>query len=161
VFDMRIAYYHADIPSFVATDDAALLGELARAHGFALELQQRDAWLKQIAILKQSVRHLGAGHVLFEFAIPRMGKRAAVVLVIGGIVLVLEFKVGATSFDHAAIEQAHDYALDLKNFHRGSQILPIIPTAVATDASSIGVPDLQWAPDMVAAPISPALLTCS
>jgi Uncharacterized conserved protein (DUF2075) len=150
---MRIAYYDADIPTFVAADDSAVLGELARAHGFVLELQQRDAWLRQIAILKRSVRHLGGGHVLFEFTIPRMGKRADVVLVIGGVLLVLEFKVGATGFNHAAIEQAHDYALDLKNFHRGSQTLPIVQAVVATEAPLVGAPDLQWAPDMVAAPI--------
>jgi hypothetical protein len=67
--------------------------------------------------------------------------------------LVLEFKVGATGFNHAAIEQAHDYALDLKNFHRGSQTLPIVQAVVATEAPLVGAPDLQWAPDMVAAPI--------
>jgi hypothetical protein len=150
---MRVAYYDADIPTFVAADDSAVLGELARAHGFVLELQQRDAWLRQIAILKRSVRHLGGRHVLFEFTIPRMGKRADVVLVIGGVLLVLEFKVGATGFNHAAIEQAHDYALDLKNFHRGSQTLPIVQAVVATEAPLVGAPDLQWAPDMVAAPI--------
>ena len=150
---MRPAYYHADITTFVVADDAAVLGELTQAHGFHLELPQRDAWIQQCSILKQAVRHLRAGYVLFEFAIPRMGKRADVVLVIGGVLLVLEFKVGATSFDRAAIEQAHDYALDLKNFHRGSQPLPIIPTVVATKAPLVGAPKLMWAPDMVAAPV--------
>jgi hypothetical protein len=150
---MGPAYYHSDVLAFVASDDAAVLGTLTRAHGFALEQPQRDAWLQQCVILKRAVRHLRVGHVLMEFAIPRMGKRADVVLVIGGTVLVLEFKVGATSFDRAAIEQAHDYALDLKNFHKGSQLLPIVPTVVATNAPLVGKPELLWAPDMVASPI--------
>jgi hypothetical protein len=150
---MRIAYYHADIPTFITADNLAVLGELARAHGFALEPQQRDAWLTQIAILKQAVRHLQDGYILFEFAIPRMGKRADVVLLIGGVILVLEFKVGANAFNHSALVQAHDYALDLKNFHRGSHTRQIIPTVVATKAPSQGDPHLQWAADMVATPI--------
>jgi hypothetical protein len=150
---MRTAYYLAPVPTFISADDSAVLGELTRSHGFALEHQQRDAWLKQIAILKHSICHLRAGHILFEFAIPRVGKRADVVLVVGGVILVLEFKVGATSFDHAATEQVHDYALDLKNFHRGSHHLPIVPVLVATGAPAVGFSDLAWAPDLVAEPV--------
>jgi hypothetical protein len=64
-------------------------------------------------------------------------------LVIEGIILVLEFKVGATTFDRSAIEQAHDYALDLKNFHRGSHNLPIVPIVVATRAKPDGAQEPQ------------------
>jgi hypothetical protein len=103
--------------------------------------------------MQQAVRNFRMGYILFEFAIPRMGKRADVVLVIGGTILVLEFKVGATTFDPSAIEQAHDYALDLKNFHRGSHSLSIVPIVVATCAKADGVQEPQWAPDMVAMPM--------
>jgi len=150
---MQVAYYQAPIPAFVLADESAILGKLTLSHGFALEYQQRNAWLKQISLMKQAVLHFKAGYILFEFAIPRMGKRADVVLVIGGIILVLEFKVGATTFDRSAIEQAHDYALDLKNFHRGSHKLPIVPVVVATGASPNGTQEPQWASDMVAAPV--------
>lgn len=35
----------------------------------------------------------------------------------GPVVFVVEFKVGESSFDRAAVDQVWDYALDLKNFH--------------------------------------------
>jgi hypothetical protein len=45
--------------------------------------------------------------------------------------------------DRSAIEQAHDYALDLKNFHRGSHNLPIVPIVVATRAKPDGAQEPQ------------------
>lgn len=95
---------------------------------------QRDAWLIQIEILKTALAGIIEGTVLFEFVIPRMGKRADNILLIGGLVLVIEFKVGAEDYDRAAKDQAIDYALDLKNFHAGSHGLPIMPVLVATEA---------------------------
>jgi hypothetical protein len=150
---MQVAYYQAPIPEFLLANESEILGKLTRAHGYLLEQQQRNAWLEQVPIMRQAVRNFRMGHILFEFAIPRMGKRADVVLVIGGTILVLEFKVGATTFDSSAIEQAHDYALDLKNFHRGSHSLSIVPIVVATRAKAAGAQELRWASDMVAAPV--------
>ena len=150
---MQVAYYQAPIPEFLLANESEILGKLTRAHGYLLEQQQRNAWLEQVPIMQQAVRNFRMGRILFEFAIPRMGKRADVVLVIGGTILVLEFKVGAATFDPSAIEQAHDYALDLKNFHRGSHSLSIVPIVVATCAKADGAQELQWAPDMVAMPM--------
>jgi hypothetical protein len=150
---MQVAYYQAPIPEFLLANESEILGKLTRAHGYLLEQQQRNAWLGQVPIMQQAVRNFRMGHILFEFAIPRMGKRADVVLVIGGTILVLEFKVGATTFDSSAIEQAHDYALDLKNFHRGSHSLSIVPIVVATCVEADGVQEPQWASDMVAMPM--------
>lgn len=150
---MKIAYYDAPISEFLYADGDAILGELIRAHGFSLEHQQRDAWVEQIRILKIALADWDAGHILFEFAIPRMGKRADAVIVACGIVMVVEFKVGATAIDRAAIDQVHDYALDLKNFHRGSHDLPIVPFAVATRADSQRTPEFEWAADMVSEPV--------
>jgi hypothetical protein len=149
---MKVAYYQAPISGFLSANESEILGELTLSHGFVLEQEQRNAWLEQIPIMQQAVRNFTAGHILFEFVIPRMGKRADVVLVIGGTILVLEFK-SVTKFEFSAIEQAHDYALDLKNFHLGSHELPIVPIVVATRARPVGVQKPQWAPDMVAAPV--------
>ena len=46
-----------------------------------------------------------------------MGRRADAIITIGGLIFVLEYKVGERDFPRHAIEQAHGYALDLKNFH--------------------------------------------
>jgi hypothetical protein len=56
-----------------------------------------------------------------------MGRRIDSVILVGGIIFVVEFKVGEKSFDRAAIDQVWDYGLDLKNFHQASHALPIVP----------------------------------
>ena len=126
------AYYQAPIDRFLNQSVDEILGQLTAAHGFALELTQRDAWKVQIELLQDQLRELDHGEIFFEFAIPRMGKRADVVLLLDGTISVLEFKVGASSFDRNAIDQVHDYALDLKNFHKGSHDLPIVPILIST-----------------------------
>lgn len=150
---MQVAYYDAQIADFLAADRDAVLGVLVQHHGFALEHQQRGAWVGQIDLLKSALSGVDRGHVLFEFAIPRMGKRADVVLLVDGTVFVLEFKVGARNFDRSAIEQVHDYALDLKNFHKGSHALPIIPVLLATEAKPNRAPIVKFAADGIADPV--------
>jgi hypothetical protein len=61
---MEIAYYQAPIPTFVVAGEAAILGELTRAHGFAVQPQQRNAWLKQISLMKQVAADFKTGHIL-------------------------------------------------------------------------------------------------
>lgn len=92
------------------------------------------------------------GTIYFEFIIPRMGKRADVVLLLAEIVAVLEFKVGAVEFGRQALDQVHDYALDLKNFHRGSHRLPIVPILIATEARC-APEQIQFAEDKVSGPV--------
>ena len=74
-----------------------------------------------------------------EFNIPRMGRRIDVILVIGSM-FALEFKVGETTYDRAAIEQVWDYALDLKNFHEASHNVAIAPILVATESQAESPP---------------------
>ena len=153
---LHIAYYEADLASFCKANENEILGELAAKHNFALENQQRYAWQQQITILQATLIGFPIGRIYFEFAIPRMGKRADVVILVGGIVFVIEFKVGSTTFDHAALEQVHDYALDLKNFHKGSHNAKILPVLIATNAASQPLPTYSWAGDRVAKPVCAA-----
>ena len=150
---MKVAYYEAGFDEFRGASSEAILGSLSLAHGFALDQQQRDAWVQQIVVMKEVLAVATDGHILFELMIPRMGKRADVVLVLEAVILVIEFKVGAASFDRAAVEQVHDYALDLKNFHRGSHCAPIVPVLVATAAKASAGHNLCWASDDVASPL--------
>ena len=149
----RIAYYEANIQDFLAADEDAILGVLSMQHGFALEHQQKHAWQAQVQCLRHHLAPNQTGWIYFEFSIPRMGKRADVVLVTAGVVFVIEFKVGAHSFDNYAVEQVHDYALDLKNFHRGSHGLPIVPILISTAAPLQPMPAMKWASDQVAEPL--------
>lgn len=77
-----------------------------------------------------------------------MGKRADVVLLIGGIIFVLEYKVGEDGYPRHALNQALDYATDLKNFHEASHHRKIVPVLVSTKAQRIPIAD-EWYADGV------------
>lgn len=149
---MRDSYFSATVPDFLAMPENAILGELAQAHHHALEHQQRNAWLTQIRILKEHLRPDPPAHIFFEFSVPRMGKRADVVILCRGTVFVVEFKVGSATFDGHAVDQVHDYALDIKNFHLGCHDLPVVPILVATQADQI-CSGAIWSADRVAYPL--------
>lgn len=149
------AWYGASIAGFLGADPSHIIGELARgsrAAGMAVDPTQSDAWLAQIGILKCQLPGLD-GSIFFEFNIPRMGRRVDVVLLIGAVAFVVEFKVGSDSFDRAAIDQVWDYALDLKNFHEASHAVVIVPVLVATEASASPSQCLEFAEDDVARPL--------
>ncbi|MGY4317633.1 DUF2075 domain-containing protein [Bradyrhizobium sp. JR3.5] len=148
---MNGAFYSSSIQELVDHAPEAVLGILAKQNPFALDALQRNAWLSQIDLVRAQFRGLD-GWIAFEFAIPRMGKRADVVMTSAGIVFVIEFKVGAHQFDAAAIDQVLDYALDLKNFHSGSHERRIVPIVVATMAELPSFA-LTWGADSVASPI--------
>jgi hypothetical protein len=76
------AYYAAAVSDFLAAGDAAVLGALAANSEFSVDLTQRDAWLAQTTILRQVLPGL-EGMLWLEFNIPRMGKRADAVLIVG------------------------------------------------------------------------------
>ena len=157
------AWYEAPIRGFLETPDDAILGALTRGSGdHAVEPAQRQAWLAQIALLKRWLAGGAEGSVYFEFNIPRMGRRIDAVLLLGGVVAVLEFKVGEARFERAALDQAWDYALDLKNFHQESHERRIVPILIATEAKGANVSPqaaaarLRFAHDEVAEPVGVA-----
>jgi hypothetical protein len=69
-----------------------------------------------------------------EYPIPRRQKRIDAVLLAGENILVLEFKIGGTTYDASARRQVEDYALDLRDFHEWSHGHTIIPLLIATNA---------------------------
>ncbi len=147
------AYYTADRARFFADTGEHILGALAQGHSFALEMTQREAWRQQIILMRAALSDQPAFTLYFEFAIPRMGKRADCVVLIGDCVFVIEFKVGSDSFDRHAIEQVEDYALDLKNFHLGSHDLAIVPVLVPTKALASGIIQFELPGSHVAKPL--------
>lgn len=131
---MKRDYYSDSITKFRRTSPNEILGTLVKSSGgFAVEPTQRDAWLEEIRILQNVLSNV-RGSIYFEYAIPRMGKRIDVVLLIGSVIFVLEFKVGETQFTSYALNQAWDYALDLKNFHETSRQAVVAPVVIATKA---------------------------
>ena len=148
-------YYQNSIAGFLADSEDAILGALARNNTFDLTDLQRNAWLYEIRLLKDMLCTESSGQIVFEYSIPRLGKRIDVVLLLHGIVFVLEFKVGAEEYLRQDLEQVWDYALDLKNFHEASRDLTIVPILVATDAESASVKkEVSHYDDRVFEPIS-------
>ncbi len=101
-----------------------------------LHQTQIHAWRDEVAILRDVLR-LYDGHIYFEYSIPRMGRRIDVVLLIGSVIFVLEFKVGEKEFTAYAVDQVCDYALDLQNFHESSHEQYISPILIATGAEQV------------------------
>jgi len=133
---MKREYYSETISNFLRTSTEVILGKLAVNNDFALIQTQRDAWVAQIAILSKTLVPY-TGSIYFEYSIPRMGRRIDVVLLIGPVIFVIEFKVGEGEFTSFAMDQVCDYALDLKNFHDTSHEQYIAPILVATNAKDV------------------------
>lgn len=135
---MLRSYYQSEFARFIETTDEFILGSLTAAHEFALDELQKNAWLKQIQILKQHLAVFNHGQIFFEFSIPRMGKRVDNILIIRDLIFVVEFKEGDRQFTSQAKTQVIDYCLDLLNFHAGSHHQKVIPVLIATQANSVG-----------------------
>lgn len=132
---MKRAFYYNTIRSFKKSSYSEILGNLADNNEFATEQTQKDAWKFQIKYLQEILSDFD-GSIYFEYAIPRMGKRIDVLLIVESIIFVVEFKVGEKEYHSHAIDQVWDYALDLKNFHETSHDKTIIPILIATEAKS-------------------------
>lgn len=130
---MNRAYYSASIASFRTATPNEILGALSQGSEFADEPTQKSAWQQEVDILKQVLSNF-EGRIYFEYAIPRMGKYVDVVLLIGPVIFVLEFKVGEKRFTSSALDQVYDYALDLKNFHESSHNHFVAPVLIPTEA---------------------------
>lgn len=130
--------YRAAFKSFINADAFYVLGRLHDAyHGQALTTTD-EAWLGEIRLLQEALLPWKdeEAEIIFEYDIPRLGKRIDVVLLLRGIIFCLEFKVGQKEALQADVEQVMDYALDLKNFHRYSHDRIIVPILVPTQHTS-------------------------
>ncbi len=107
-------------------------------HGIELTTT-RDAWSGEIEILQNVLLPWkdSKAQIIFEYDIPRLGKRIDVVLLLNGIIFCLEFKVGQNSILENDIDQVLDYALDLRNFHKMSQNKVIAPILIATNTNRV------------------------
>ena len=130
---MNRSYYQNSIDNFLIEDKNSIFGQLAKNHQHNLEDQQKNAWLKQIELLKSSLKDIH-GNLYFEFSIPRMGKRVDNILISNNFIFVIEFKIGDNYYTKDAQYQTIDYCLDLLNFHEGSHDKTIIPILVSTKA---------------------------
>lgn len=123
----------SEFDEFRSLESSFILGKLVSSyHGSALTTTL-EAWENEINILKNVLVKLeGNGQIIFEYDIPRLGKRIDCVLLYRGIIFVLEFKIGEKQILENDVDQVFDYALDLKNFHKLSEDKIIVPLLIAT-----------------------------
>ncbi len=126
--------YRSDFKSFIESDPYSILGRIHDAfHGQALTTND-EAWKGEINLLQSVLMPWKDedAEIIFEYDIPRLGKRIDAVLLLRGIIFCLEFKVGQKDALQSDVEQVMDYALDLKNFHRYSHDRIIVPILIPT-----------------------------
>ncbi len=128
------AYYCNSIPDFINDKSANIVGQLIK-YSFDINKEQSNAWQNQISELqKRLIECQMEGDIIFEYDIVRLGKRIDVIMLIKHMVFSLEFKNGKNIFTAQDAQQAEDYAIDIKNFHKESEDLYVCPILIATKA---------------------------
>ena len=130
---MKRSYYSRDFVTFRGESHDQVFGEISKNDHYHTTLDtQKRAWSKQIEVLQKL--NLDIDRILFEYSIPRMGRRVDNVLFYQGVVYLLEFKVGSDKYEAANLQQVEGYALDLKYFQEGSRDRLLVPILVSTNA---------------------------
>lgn len=126
-------YLYSDtIDSFLQKNTDTIVGEITLSAMQDINKETSNSWQQEVEVLKDVLSpYAQKGSVYFEYNIPRMGRRADVIVLIDGIVFVLEFKTSEQRFTREALIQVWDYAIDLKNFQEGSRDRILIPIVVA------------------------------
>ena len=129
------SYYSASITDFLYQSTEEILGTIHSNDSSAeTTIQQSNTWKIEVDILKDQLCGMDDGRIIFEYTIPRMGKRVDVVLLYRNIVFLLEFKCGDTKYRASTFDQVYDYALDLRNFQKESHDKLLVPIMVSPEA---------------------------
>lgn len=139
-------FYFAKISDFLQSSSDEIRGVIDEAyHGNAITTT-RESWRDEIEILKKTLTPWANddAYIVFEYSIPRLGKRIDVVLLIRGVVFCIEFKTGDKADDapRRHVDQVLDYALDLKYFHLYSANRPIAPILVPVRYNGVVTPGI-------------------
>ena len=129
------SYYSASIAEFLRQSSSEIIG-IIHSNDISAEttIQQSNTWESEVQILKDQLRSFSDGRIIFEYTIPRMGKRVDAVVLYKNIVFLLEFKCGDTEYRQSTYDQVYDYALDLRNFQKESHNKLLAPIMVSTRA---------------------------
>lgn len=132
-------FYYSDIRSFLRESVEEIFGKLSMNDEYDTAATQKFAWEEEINTMKDVLKTYQneQGWILFEYTIPRIGKRIDVVLLLRERIFAIEFKAGQEDIMHADVDQVLDYALDLKNFHQGSAERMIAPILVPTENNEV------------------------
>lgn len=149
------------IGEFLSLSLEDFLGRLTKkhlGHHSNLVSNQKVAWEKEYDDLQSILKDIDGkrGRIIFEYSIPSLPKTIDVVLLLGGIIFVIEYKANSTGENDLAKRQTKGYALRLKFFHSRSNDKWIVPILVSTDA-----PDKQFELKRSDADMVYEIITCN
>jgi hypothetical protein len=135
------AFYGARVAAFMAEPLEAVVGALTTRA--ALEFrgnqpEQAHAWREQVALLRRAFGQVAESQdwgLLLEYPLRRLGRRPDAVILAPGVIIVVEFKMGADAYAQHYIEQVQDYALCIRDFHRAARGHVIAPIVCAEHAT--------------------------
>lgn len=129
--------YEKSIPEFLDESTESIFGEIDLNYNFqSTKKQQKNAWIKQIDILKEQLSNLNEGIIIFEYDIPRMSHVIDNIILTKGLIFVLEFKVDSNEYEQSNLNQLDNYVQLLENYHEESTNKVIVPILVETEAES-------------------------
>jgi hypothetical protein len=134
-------FFGARVDEFMAVQPDAVVGALTTRA--ALEFrgnqpEQVHAWREQIVLLRNAFSKLSDADnwgLLLEYPLRRLGRRPDALVLTPGVIIVIEFKMGADVYAQNYIEQAQDYALCIRDFHRAARGRVIAPIVCAEHAT--------------------------
>lgn len=148
------AYKKASLVEFIQSSPSEIIGELESAYandGFSSQYtRQTKAWVRLVPDLQESfsallgLRPLASNwSILLEYPLYRLRRRIDIVILAGGLLLVVECKVGELTFKREDARQVEEYALDLRDFHAESHGRHIIPILWCTAARQVYDPPID------------------
>ena len=141
------AYYKNSLDKFIADSNHAILGVLSSNYAndgyYQLLGTQSKSWEVSLPMIREALVRLleelpesKNWGVLLEYPLYRLRKRIDLILVSDCQIFVIEFKVGAREAETAGSRQVEEYALDLRDFHRASHNLRLVPILCCTELST-------------------------
>lgn len=120
------------LSDFAAAEPHSILGLLQSQYaidGYSTQFSsQIRSWEEVVLLLQNELHELIAmlpgsacWTILLEFPLYRLWKRLDAVALTGSAIVVIEVKVGERRFIAADERRVEEYALDLRDFHAGTQ----------------------------------------
>jgi Uncharacterized conserved protein (DUF2075) len=135
------AYYRARVKEFMAQSPEVVVGALTSRSALEFrgnERQQVRAWKDEVQLLRSAFAQIPRAQkwsLILEYSMRRLERRPDAVILAPGVIIVIEFKMGAKSHDKSQCEQVEDYALCIRDFHGASRDFIIVPIVCAEHAA--------------------------
>jgi Uncharacterized conserved protein (DUF2075) len=136
------AFYGASVSEFVTQAPEAVVGILTTRASLEFRVNEREqtrAWQSQVLLLRAALDQVAGSEswgLVLEYSLRRLSVRPDAVLLASGVIIVLEFKMGAAEYRSEDARQVENYALCIRDFHAAARGFAIVPIVCAENAPS-------------------------